>query len=131
MLKHSLQDFTVLPTENFHRYVIKISSVIYLPTSSPTEYVRRLSFPHYICRKNKKKTFADGFTDGNCEPKKSFPLEIYRRIYPVGDSVTYRWMHTVGKFVGECLEYQPKISVCKFVGHCGRYYQIPTDYVLW
>ena len=41
--------------ENFRRYVIKISSVIYLPTSSPTEYIRRLSFPHYICRKNKKK----------------------------------------------------------------------------
>jgi hypothetical protein len=37
--------------------------------------------------------------------KKSFPLEIYRRIYPVGDSVTYRRIHIVGKFVGECLEY--------------------------
>jgi len=37
--------------------------------------------------------------------KKSFPLEIYRWIYPVGDSVTYRRMHTIGKFVGEGLEY--------------------------
>jgi hypothetical protein len=40
----TLQDFTVLPTEIFRRYVIKILSVIYLPTSSPTEYVRQLSF---------------------------------------------------------------------------------------
>jgi hypothetical protein len=29
---------------------------------------------------SKKKTIADGFTDGNCAPKKNFPLEIYRRI---------------------------------------------------
>jgi hypothetical protein len=28
-----------------------------------------------------KKPFADGFTDGICAPKKSFPLEIYRRIF--------------------------------------------------
>jgi hypothetical protein len=55
--------------------------------------------------------------------KKSFMLEIYRRIYPVGDSVTYRRIDTVG----ECLKYRPKISVCTFVGHCGRYCQIPTD----
>ena len=39
-----LQNFTVLPTKIFRRYVIKISSVIYLPTSSPMEYVRWLSF---------------------------------------------------------------------------------------
>ena len=59
--------------------------------------------------------------------KKSFPLEIYRRIYPVRDSVTYRQIHTVGKVVGECLKYRLKISVCTFVGHCGRHCQIPTD----
>jgi len=40
----SLQDFTVLPTNIFRRCVINSSSVIYLPTSSPTNYVRRLSF---------------------------------------------------------------------------------------
>jgi hypothetical protein len=39
----TLQDLTVLPTEIFRRNVIKISSVIYLPTSSPTENGRRLS----------------------------------------------------------------------------------------
>jgi hypothetical protein len=38
-----------------------------------------------------KKIFVDGFTDGNCTPKKIFPLEIYRRIYSVGDCVKYRW----------------------------------------
>jgi len=59
--------------------------------------------------------------------KKSFPLEIYRWIYPVGDSVTYRRMHTIGKFVGEGLEYWSKISVCTFVGNCGRHCKIPTD----
>jgi hypothetical protein len=40
----ALQDLTVLPTKIFRRYVIKISSVIYLPTSSPTEYDRQLFF---------------------------------------------------------------------------------------
>ena len=42
----SLQDFTVLPTELFRRYVIHSSLVIFLPTTSLTEtfcrlYVRR------------------------------------------------------------------------------------------
>jgi len=40
----SLQDFTVLPTTIFRRYVIKISSVIYLLMSLPTKYVHWLSF---------------------------------------------------------------------------------------
>ena len=39
----TLQDFTVLPTEIFRWCVISISSVIYLLTSSPIDYVRRLS----------------------------------------------------------------------------------------
>jgi len=42
--KQALQDFTVLPTEIFRRSVIRSSSVIFLPTSSPTEYIRRLYF---------------------------------------------------------------------------------------
>jgi len=54
--------------------------------------------------------------------KKIFPLEIYRRIYPVGDSVK-----TVGRIVGECFEYRPKISVCKYVGHSGKHYKTPMD----
>jgi hypothetical protein len=41
-----LQDFTVLPTKIFRRCVISSSLVIYLPTSSPMDYVRRLS----LCR---------------------------------------------------------------------------------
>jgi hypothetical protein len=39
----TLQDFTVLPMKIFRQCVISSSSVIYLPTSSPTDYVRRLS----------------------------------------------------------------------------------------
>jgi hypothetical protein len=61
--------------------------------------------------------------------KKSFPLEIYQRIYPVGDCVTDRRIQTIGKIVSECLEYRPKISVFKFVGHCGRHCKIPTNYI--
>jgi len=41
-------------------------------------FVGNTIFRRYIGRKNKNQ-FADGFTDGNCV-KKSFPLEIYRRI---------------------------------------------------
>jgi hypothetical protein len=61
--------------------------------------------------------------------KKKFPLEIYQRIYPVGDCVIDRRIKTVGKIIGECLEYRPKISVCTFVGHCGRHCKISMDYV--
>jgi hypothetical protein len=32
-------------------------------------FVGNTSVYRYICRQNKK-TFADGFTDGNCTPKK-------------------------------------------------------------
>jgi hypothetical protein len=35
--------------------------------------------PNFVAKSvGKKKTFADGFIDGNCAPKKIFPLEIYR-----------------------------------------------------
>ena len=36
--------------------------------------------PHFVAISvgNTKKPFADGFTDGICAQKKSFPLEIYR-----------------------------------------------------
>jgi hypothetical protein len=40
--EHALQDFTVLPTKTFRLCVIRSLSVIFLPTSSPTDYVRRL-----------------------------------------------------------------------------------------
>ena len=46
--REPLQDFTVLPTEKFRRCVIRSSSVIFLPTSSPTDYVRRLSFRRWF-----------------------------------------------------------------------------------
>jgi hypothetical protein len=38
----TLQDFTVLSTETFRRCVIRSLSMIFLPTLSPTDYVRRL-----------------------------------------------------------------------------------------
>jgi len=44
----TLQDSTVLPTETFRRCVIRSSSVIFLPTSSPTDYVRRLSLRRWF-----------------------------------------------------------------------------------
>jgi len=59
--------------------------------------------------------------------KKIFPLKTYRQIYLVDDNVTYQWIHTVGKIIGECLEYRSKISVFTFVDHCGRYCQMPMD----
>jgi len=84
----SLQEFTVLPTEKFRRCMIRSSSVIFLPMSSPTEYVRRLylrrwfPIPSVYRSEKQKKPFTDGFTDGTCAPKKKrFPLEIYRRIF--------------------------------------------------
>jgi hypothetical protein len=46
--------------------------------------------PHSIAKAvDKKKNITDGFTDGNCSPKKNFPLEHYRRIYSIGDSGIY------------------------------------------
>jgi hypothetical protein len=43
IFENSQQDFIVLQTEIFRRCVIRSLSMIYLPTSSPTDYVRRLS----------------------------------------------------------------------------------------
>jgi len=75
----SLQDFIILPTDKFRR------CVIFLLTSSPMNYVRRLTlcrwFPIPLLYRSEKKPFADGFTDGIWAPKKRFPLEIYRRIF--------------------------------------------------
>jgi len=45
---YTLQDFTILPTEKFRRCVIRSSSMIFLPTSSPTDYVRRLSLRRWF-----------------------------------------------------------------------------------
>jgi len=74
--------------------------------------------------------------------KKSFPLEIYRRIYPVGDSVTYRQIHTVSKFIGECLDWRyPSVNSSVIVAGTVKYRRIksvgkvvdesviPTEYI--
>jgi hypothetical protein len=76
--------------------------------------------------------------------KKSFPLEIYRRIYPVGDSVTHRRIHTSVKLsvsvwntdrryssvhssviVVGTVKYRRIMSIGKVVGEC----EIPTKYI--
>jgi hypothetical protein len=76
--------------------------------------------------------------------KKIFPLEIYRRIYPVGDSVTYRRIKTsiqlsvnvlntdrrylfvnTSVMVAGTVKYRRIKSVGKVVGKC----IIPTKYI--
>jgi hypothetical protein len=42
-------------------------------------------------------------------------------------TVKCRWIHSVGKAVGECMKYRPNISIYKCVGECGSYLQMPTD----
>jgi len=82
----SLQDFTVLPTKIFRRCVITSSSVIYLLTSSPTSYVRRLSLRRWfpipsLYRSEKQKNHLPMVIQTEfARQKKSFPLEMYRRI---------------------------------------------------
>jgi hypothetical protein len=74
--------------KKFRRCVIRSSSVIFLPTSSPTDdgllpsaFLSSVIPPFAVISVGKrKKPFADGFTDRICAPKKRFPLEIYRRI---------------------------------------------------
>jgi hypothetical protein len=86
-LINSLQDFTVLPTNIFRRCVISSSSVIFLPTSSPTDYVRRLYFHRWfpipsLYRSAKQKNHLPMVLHTEfTRQKKRFPLEIYRRIF--------------------------------------------------
>jgi hypothetical protein len=84
---NTLQDFIVLPTDIFRRCVISSSSVIYLSTSLPTDYIRRLSFRRWflipsLYRSAKQKNHLPMVlqTEFACQ-KKRFPLEIYRRIF--------------------------------------------------
>jgi hypothetical protein len=104
----------------FRRFVIRSSSV----NKSPTDYVRRLSFRRWfpipsLYRSEKKKPFADGFTNGICAPKKKIPAwNLLTDFYSIGDIVIYRRLQTVGTSVGECMKYRPNISVSKFVDKC-------------
>ena len=87
LFHESLQDFTVLPTDQFHRCVIGSSSVIFLPTSSPTNYVRRLSLrrwfplPSLYPSEKQKNHLSMVLQTEFARQKKKFPLEIYRRIF--------------------------------------------------
>ena len=96
-------------------------------TSVGFSFVGDSPFRRYIGRKNKK-TFADGFTDGICEPKK----KDSRLKYTDGFSLrrwrlNYRRKISVVKAVGEFMTYRRNISVCKFVGTGGSYCQMPMD----
>jgi len=87
MFNNALQDFTVLPTAKFRRCVIRSSSVIFLPTSSPTDYIRRLSLCRWfpipsLYRSEKQKNHLPMVLQMEfARKKKRFPLEIYRRIF--------------------------------------------------
>jgi len=106
--------------------VISSSSVIYLPTSSPTDYVRRLSFRRWfliplLYRSAKQKNHLPMVLQTKfARHKKKIPAwNLSTDFYSVGDIVIYRRLLTVGKSVGECMKYRPNISVCEFVGKCG------------
>jgi hypothetical protein len=73
--------------ETFRRCVIRSSSVIYLPTSSPTDSVRRLSLRRWfpiplLYRSEKQKNHLPMVLQTEfARQKKRFPLEIYWRIF--------------------------------------------------
>jgi hypothetical protein len=131
---NTLQDFIVLPTDIFRRCVISSSSVIYLSTSLPTDYIRRLSFRRWfpipsLYRSAKQKNHLPMVlqTEFACQKKKIPAWNIPTDFYSVDDIMIYRRLLIVGKSVGECMKYRSNISVCKFIGKCGSYCQMPTD----
>ena len=89
----TLQDFTVLPTDQFRWCMIKSLSVIFLPTSSPTDYVRRLYLRRWfpilsVYRSEKKKTISRWFYRRNLRAKKKDSrLKYTTDFYSVGDIV--------------------------------------------
>ena len=129
----SLQDFTVLPTEQFRRCMIRSSSVIFLPTSSPTEYVCRLylrrwfPIPSVYWSKKQKNHLPTVLQTERARQKKDSRLKytdgfLFRQWH-----CNYRRKIYVGTSVGECMKYRPNMSVCKFVGTGGSYCQMPMD----
>jgi len=124
----TLQDFTVLPTETFRRCVIRSSSVIFLPTSLPTDYVRRLSLRRWfplpsLYRSEKQKNHLPMVlqTEFARQKKKDSRLKYTDGFLGRQYIVIYRRTITVGKSVGECVKYRQNMFVCKFVGNCGSY----------
>jgi len=90
----SLQEFTVLPTEKFRRCMIRSSSVIFLPMSSPTEYVRRLYLRRWfpipsVYRSEKQKNHLPMVlqTERARQKKKIPAWNIPTDFYSVGDIV--------------------------------------------
>ena len=123
----SLQDFTVLPTDKFRRCVIRSSSVIFLPTSSPTDYVRRLYLHRWfpipsLYRSEKQKNHLPMVLQMKFAPKKKDSRLKYTDGFLVPRYIMiYRRKITIGKSVCECMKYRQHMSVCKFVGNCGSY----------
>jgi len=90
----TLQDFTVLPTDQFRRYMIISSSVIFLPMSTPTDYVRRLYLRRWfpipsVYRSEKQKNhFLMVLQTEFARQKKKIPTwNIPTDFYSVGDIV--------------------------------------------
>jgi len=112
----SLQDFTILPTDEFRWCVIKSSLVIFLLTSSPTDYVRRLTlyrwFPLPLLYRS---TICWWFYRRNLRAKKK--KDFTTDFHSVGDIVIDRWKISVG----ECMKYRLNISICKFIGTGSSY----------
>ena len=86
----SLQDFTVLPTEQFRRCMIRSSSVIFLPT----EYVRRLylrrwfPIPSVYWSEKQKNHLPTVLQTERARQKKKIPAwNIPTDFYSVGDIV--------------------------------------------
>jgi len=123
-----VQDFTVLPTDQFRQCVIRSSSVIFLTTSSPTDYVRRLSlcwwFPlPLLYRSEKQKNHLPMVlqTEFARQKKKIPSWNIPMDFYSFGDIVIDRRKLSVGKYIGECMKYRSNMFVYKFVGTGGSY----------
>jgi DNA-binding transcriptional LysR family regulator len=124
----TLQYFTVLPMEIFRRCVISSLSVIYLPTSSPTDYVRRFSlrrwFPIpslYQSETQKNHLPMVLKTEFARQKKKDSRLKYIDGFLVRRYIVIYRRKLYVGKSVGECMKYRHNMSVGKVVGYCGSY----------
>jgi len=128
-----LQDFTVLPMEKFCRCMIRSSSVIFLPTSSLTEYIRRLYLRRWfpipsVYQSEKQKNFYRWFYRRNVRVKKKDSRLKYTDEFSYHRwHCHYRWKISVGKLVGDCKKYRPNMFVCKFIGTGGSYCQMPTD----
>jgi len=129
----SLQDFTVLLTDQFHWCMIISSSVIFLPTSTPT---------YYVCRLYLRRWFLIPSVYRSEKQKNQFPMVLQTEFasqkkdsrLKYTDGFLFRWWYcnyrrqiSVSNDVGECMKYRPNLSVCKVVDTGGSYCEISKD----